>query len=185
MGRRCSPSTDDRRSTSSLMIAGLVALVCLTGCGYSLVGKSSNLPASIRVIRFQTLANQTSRVGVEQRLSREIARELASRGRFSVQAGAAGADADLSGAVIGFDLYPVAFDESGRAREYQVRITARVSLKTLPDEKVLWENPGYSFRENYTFSASAASYVDRENEAIDRVAERFAESLVSTILEGF
>ncbi len=26
-------------------------------------------------------------------------------------------------------------------REYQVRITASVALKTLPDEKVLWENP--------------------------------------------
>jgi hypothetical protein len=124
-------------------------------------------------------------VGVEQRLSREIASELASRGRFSVQPEVAGADADLSGAVTGFSLYPVAFDTSGRAQEYQVRITARVSLKTLPEGKVLWENPSYTFQENYSFSTSAASYVDRENEAIDRVAERFAESFVSSLLEGF
>jgi hypothetical protein len=124
-------------------------------------------------------------VGVEQRLSGEIARELASRGRFSVRADATGADADLSGAVTGFSLYPVAFDTSGRAQEYQVRITARVSLKTIPEGKVLWENPAYTFQENYSFSTSAASYVDRENEAIDRVAERFAESLVSSLLEGF
>jgi len=164
----------------------LFVLVQLTNaCGYSLVGRSSTLPPSIRIIRFQTLANQTQRVGVEQRLSREIARELASRGRFSVQAEAAGANADLSGAVTGFSLYPVAFDTSGRAQEYQVRITARVSLKTLPDGKALWENPSYTFQENYAFSTSAASYVDRENEAIDRVAERFAESFVSSLLEGF
>ena len=31
----------------------------------------------------------------------------------------------------------------------------------------------------------AASYVDRENEAIDRVAGRFAQSLVTSLLEGF
>ncbi|MCA1582865.1 MAG: LPS assembly lipoprotein LptE [Acidobacteria bacterium] len=155
------------------------------GCGYSLVGTSSTLPPSIKAVQFQTLLNQTSRVGVEQRLSREIARELASRGRFSVQSAAAGADASLTGAVIGFDLYPIAFDEQGRAKEYQVRITARVSLKSTADEKVIWENPSYSFQENYTFSASAASYVDRENEAIERVAERFAESLVANLLEGF
>jgi outer membrane lipopolysaccharide assembly protein LptE/RlpB len=166
-----------------LMIAAVLTLAA--GCGYRLVGTSSTLPPSIRVIRFQTLANQTSRVGVEQRLSSEIAKELASRGRFSVQAGTAGANADLSGTVIGFDLYPVAFDSLGRAQEYQVRITARVSFKTLPDEKVLWENPTFSFQDNYTFSTSAASYVDRENEAIDRVAARFAESLVSNLLEGF
>lgn len=185
VGRGFFPTTD--HPPGSCRLAGLLGftVLALTGCGYGLVGRSSTLPASIRVIRFQTLANQTSRVGVEQRLSRGIAKELASRGRFSVQAEAAGAHADLSGAVIGFDLYPVAFDESGRAREYQVRITTRVLFKTLPEEKALWENPAYTFQENYTFSTSAASYVDRENEVIDRVAERFAESLVSTILEGF
>ncbi|MGH9318104.1 MAG: LPS assembly lipoprotein LptE [Thermoanaerobaculia bacterium] len=162
-----------------------LCLLLLAACGYRLVGTSSTLPAAIRVIRFQTLGNQTSRLGVEQRLSSEIAKELASRGRFSVQTGAAGADADLSGTVIGFDMYPVAFDTSGRGQEYHVRITARVLFKTLPEEKVLWENPTFSFQDNYTFSTSAASYVDRENVAIDRVAERFAESLVSNLLEGF
>ena len=73
---------------------------------------------------------------------------------------------------------------AGRAREYQVRITAKVALRGA-DEKLIWENPSYAFQDNYSFSTSAASYVDRENEAIDRVAERFAASLVSNILEGF
>jgi len=171
-----------RAIPAALMI---LAVAGLTGCGYTLVGKTSTLPASVRVIHFQTLANMTTRVGVEQRLSGEVARELASRGRFSVQAQAAGADSELTGAVTGFELFAVAFDDAGRAREYQVRITARVSLKTLPDEKVIWENPSFTFQENYAFSTSAASYVDRENEAVDRLAERFAESLVSNLLEGF
>jgi len=166
------------------LAAGLAA-AALAACGYSLVGRGSTLPPEVRVIRFETLANETTRVGVEQRVSREIARELASRGRFEVRADARDADADLSGAVIQFDLYPVAFDEQGRAREYQVAITARVTLRTLPEEKVLWENPAYAFRDNYTLATSAASYADRENEAIDRVAERFAASLVSSLLEGF
>jgi Lipopolysaccharide-assembly len=149
------------------------------------VGRGSTLPPSVRVIRFRTLANETSRVGVEQRVSREIARELATRGRFEVKAGPGAADAELSGAVTQFDLYPVAFDEQGRATQYQVAVTARVSLKAMPDEKVLWENAGYTFRDNYTLSTSSASYADLENEAIDRVAERFAASLVSSVLEGF
>ena len=172
-----------RPATVAAVAAAL--LLGAAGCGYSLVGRGSTLPATVRVIRFQTLQNATSRVGVEQRVSREVARELATRGRFEVRADARNADAELSGAVTQFDLYAVAYDEEGRAKEYQVAITARVSLKTLPDETVLWENPSYTFRENYTLPASAASYVDRENEAIDRVAERFAASLVSSVLEGF
>ena len=168
-----------------MALLSLISAAGLAGCGYALVGKTSTLPANIKVIRFETLTNQTQRVGVEQRLSREIVKELAARGHFSVQARAEGADAVLVGAVTGFDLYPVAFSPQGVATEYQVRITARVALKTLPDEKVLWENPGYTFRDNYSLGTTAASYVDRENEAIDRVAGKFAESLVATILEGF
>ena len=78
------------RTVAAIALAGL-ALAGSTSCGYTLVGKTSTLPPSIRVIRFQTLVNKTPRVGVEQRLSSEIARELASRGRFSVQAQATGA----------------------------------------------------------------------------------------------
>jgi outer membrane lipopolysaccharide assembly protein LptE/RlpB len=166
-------------------VLAALALVASTGCGYALVGKTSTLPASIRVIHFQTLVNQTARVGLEQRLSSEIAKELASRGRFSVKADAAGADAELTGVVKSFDLFAIAFDDSGRAKEYQVRVTASVALKTLPDEKVLWENQSFTFQDNYALATSAASYVDRENEVIDSVGEKFATSLVSSLLEGF
>jgi outer membrane lipopolysaccharide assembly protein LptE/RlpB len=173
-------------SRAAALLAAILAAAAAAGCSYSLVGRGSTLPPSVRVIRFVTLANETSRVGVEQRVSREVARELATRGRFEVKATAAGpADAELSGAVTQFDLYAVAFDEQGRATEYQVAVTARVKLTTMPDETVLWENAAYTFRSTYTLPGSAASYADRENEAIDNVAERFAASLVSSVLEGF
>ena len=171
-----------RRAATALLLCGAFLAA---GCGYSLVGKGSSLPESIRVIQFTTLENRTQRVQVEQRFSEAIARELASRGRFKVQAGVDGADAELSGTVMAFDLYPVAFDSQGRATDYQVRVTARVSLKALPDGKAVWENPAFTFRDNYQFSETAASYADLENNAIDRVADRFAQSLVTSMLEGF
>ena len=175
-----------RQAPKGLPLAALLlATAVWAGCGYSLVGRGSTLPPTVRTIRFLTLANETSRVGVEQRVSREVARELATRGRFEVKATSGPADAELAGAVTQFDLYPVAFDDQGRATEYQVAVTARVKLTTMPDETVLWENAAYTFRESYTLPASAASYADRENEAIDKVAERFAASLVSSVLEGF
>jgi outer membrane lipopolysaccharide assembly protein LptE/RlpB len=165
----------------------LAVLLGTSGCGYALVGSSSSLPESIRIIQFTTLENATQRVGLEQRLSAEIARELASRGRFRVQSGAAGADAVLAGSVTFFNLFPVAFDNQGRATDYQVQVTAKVSLKKLPpgENDTIWENPAFTFRDNYQFSVSAATFVDRENDAIDRVAGRFAQSLVTSMLEGF
>ncbi len=168
-------------------LALLAVLLAACGCGYALVGQSSSLPENIKVIQFTTLENMTQRVGLEQRLSAEVARELASRGRFKVQATADGADAVLAGAVTFFNLYPVAFDNQGRATDYQVQVTARVSLKKLPpgENDTIWDNPSFTFRDNYQFSVSSATYVDRENDAIDRVAGRFAQSLVTSMLEGF
>jgi hypothetical protein len=155
-----------------------------SSCGYALAGRGSTLPPSIKVVRFQTLANQTSLAGVEQRMSGEVAKELAARGHFRVQTEAEGADAELTGTVTRFDFYPVAFDTSGRATQYQVAVTARVALTSLPDGKPIWENPAYTFRENYSFEG-AGSYVDRQNETVDKVAAKFAESLVASLLEGF
>jgi hypothetical protein len=166
----------------------LVAAILLplsAGCGYSLVGRGSTLPETVRTVRFEALVNRTSRIGLEQRLSQEIARELAIRGRLRVVAGAEPADAILTGAVTRFDLIPVAYDAAGRAQEYQVQVAAQLALKTLPDERVLYEDPGFTFRDTYSFPATASSFVDLQNEAIERVAARFAESVVSTILEGF
>ena len=171
---------------AAVFAAAVLALApWAVGCGYALVGKSSSLPENIRIVQFTTLENLTQRVQLEQRFSGEIARELASRGRFKVQAEAAGADASLTGAVLAFNLFPVAFDAQGRATDYQVQVTARIALRTLPDGKALWENPAYTFRDNYSYAATAASYVDLENDAIDRVAGRFAQALVTSMLEGF
>jgi outer membrane lipopolysaccharide assembly protein LptE/RlpB len=171
--------------TRLLAVALLVGALAAGGCGYGLVGKTSSLPDNIRIVQFTTLENMTQRVQLEQRFSGEIARELASRGRFKVQSDSALADAALTGAVLAFNLFPVAFDAQGRATDYQVQVTARVSLKTLPDGKILWENPAYTFRDNYSYAATAASYVDLENDAIERVAGRFAQALVTSLLEGF
>jgi hypothetical protein len=170
------------RAVAPLLAAATLGAI---SCGYTLAGRASTLDPSIKVIQFQTLTNLTSLAGVEQRLSGAIARELAARGRFRVQSTAEGANAELTGAVTRFDFYPVAFDNEGRATQYQVAVTARVALKSVPEEKPIWENPAYTFRENYSFAAGAGSYVDRQNETIDRVADKFAQSLVASLLEGF
>ncbi|MGE5413475.1 MAG: LPS assembly lipoprotein LptE [Syntrophomonadaceae bacterium] len=174
---------EGRRREAGILL--LLAALATGSCGYALVGRGSSLPESIKVVQFATLENRTPQVELEQRFSAAINRELVSRGRFKVQASSDGANAVISGTVLAFDLYPVAFDSQGRATDYQVRVTASVSMKTLPDGKPLWENPAFTFRDNYQFSATAASYTDLVNDAIDRVADRFAQSLVTSLLEGF
>lgn len=165
--------------------AGAAVLLALSGCGYALVGRGSNVPEDVKEVYLQPLENRTQRSQVEQFLTRSIADELVTRQRFAVVGSADAADAVISGAVVGFATTPVAFDGTGRATEYEIAITAQISFKRVGSDQVIWSNDRYTFRESYPIDPSEAGFFDREDEAIEEAAERFAETMVSDLLEGF
>jgi outer membrane lipopolysaccharide assembly protein LptE/RlpB len=172
------------RTTSNTILA-TVSLCLLVGCGYALVGRGSNIPVDVRRVYLEPLENRTTRSQVEQFLSQAIADELVTRQRFSLAAGAAEADAVLAGSVVAFTVTPITFDADGRASEYEISITAQMSFERTGSEEVLWSNDRYVFRETYQIDPSEAGFFDRENVAIEGSAERFAETVVTDLLEGF
>lgn len=164
---------------------GAMVLLALSGCGYALVGRGSNVPEDVREVYLQPLENRTQRSQVEQFLTRAIADELVTRQRFAVVGSAEDADAVISGAVVGFNATPVTFDPTGRATEYEIAITAQIAFKRKGSDQVIWSNDRYTFRESYPIDPSAADFFDREDEAIEEASQRFAETMVSDLLEGF
>lgn len=170
---------------AALLLSLFAAVLPLAGCGYALVGRGSNIPDDIKSVYLKPLENKTQRQQVEQELTRAIADELVTRQRFSIVASQAEANAELSGAVVGFGVNPVTFDPSGRATEYEIAITAQILFKRPNEEKPLWRSDRYTFRETYPLEATEAAYFDREDEAIRKAAQRFAQTLVSDLLEGF
>ncbi|HEX6898612.1 MAG TPA: LPS assembly lipoprotein LptE [Thermoanaerobaculia bacterium] len=170
-----------------MLSGGLGALLLvLTGCGYALVGRGSNIPEDVRAVYLKPLENRTQRSQVEQSLTRAVADELVARQRFSVVGSADQAQAEIAGAVTGFGVTPVTFDNTGRATQYEISITAQIAFKRVGgDEKVLWSSDRYTFRENYDVDPNAEDFFDREDEAIEEASKKFAETLVTSLLEGF
>jgi outer membrane lipopolysaccharide assembly protein LptE/RlpB len=168
-----------------LAIVAFSLAASLTGCGYGLVGRGSNLPADIHSVYLKPLENMTPRTQAEQFLTRAIADELVNRQRFSVVASETGADAEISGAVVAFGANPVTFDNSGRATQYEISITASILFKRVGKEQVIWKNDRYNFRESYPVEVSNTGYFDQENIALEKAAKRFAQTMVSDLLEGF
>jgi outer membrane lipopolysaccharide assembly protein LptE/RlpB len=166
--------------------AGLVLMAAaLAGCGYALVGRGSNLPADIKSVYLKPIENRTPRQTVDQILTRAVADEMVKRQRFKLTSSREGADAELSGAVTGFGATPVTFDQSGRATSYEIALTASIVFKRIADNKVIWQNKAYTYREAYPVDPSGGAYFDRENEAIQSAAKRFSQTMVSDLLEGF
>ncbi|MBK9372363.1 MAG: LptE family protein [Holophagales bacterium] len=167
-------------------LLGALLAVAVEGCGYALVGTGRGiLPEGTSSVFVESFANDTPRVGLEQRLTDAVLRELAGRARLSPVSDRSTADVEISGRILSYQVNPVRFDDQGRALEYEIAVVARVRLTDRKTEKALFENPSFLFRQPYPVAATSASYVDIENAAIEAMARPFARSLVSTILEGF
>jgi outer membrane lipopolysaccharide assembly protein LptE/RlpB len=165
-------------------LLGLVFL--LTGCGYHTAGRASRLPASIRTIAIPGFKNQTQTYRIEQLLTGEVVREFISRTKFQVVNNVSDtSDATLTGTVVSALASPLTYDaNTGRASSAVVTVTMRVSL-TDHSGRVLFENPNYTFREQYQVAREIASFFDEQTPALQRMSRDFARTLVSDILEAY
>lgn len=166
-------------------------LVTLGGCGYSLAGRGSFLPAHIKTIGVPTFENQTDRVDLEKKLTEEVVQELNSRGKYIVKPDATGVDAVLQGRVVSFVVAPTTFEGGGTAQSasqasrYMVVVRVRVEFKDLIQNKTLWSDPNFGVREEYEVGDDPDQFFDQENLSLDRLSQEFAKTLVSRILEAF
>ncbi len=171
-------------------VAAAAIVVAPAGCGYTLVGTASNIPEDIRRVYLQPFENKTSRVELEQFLTQAIADELVTRPRFEIVASEAVADAVIRGTVTAFRVAPITFTTDGRAQEYEFTLVVDVSFRRVSTDdeeegETIWANDRYQFRESYEVQSPDSAFFDRENLAIEDSAERFADTMVTDLLEAF
>jgi Lipopolysaccharide-assembly len=160
------------------------ALIAAAGCGYRLRGTGSSLPAEIKTISVPVFKNLTTRYELDVKLTRAVINELVSRGKVKVGADPAASDAVLEGEITSFSATPIGFSGGNQADKYNITVTAKVTLKDRTSGKPLFSNPGFVYQQEYDVPPGA-SFESLQTEAIDKIAEKFARSLVVSILEGF
>jgi hypothetical protein len=168
----------------------LAAAVLLTGCGYSLAGRGSFLPDYIRVIGVPTFVNRTTLFNLETQMTEKVRAELIGRGKYRIVPETANVDAILTGEVSGVNITPITFTGQQLASRYVIMMSARVELRDQRENKVLWENPGLVFRQEYEAQGGQtaidpAAFFGQDQNALDRMTTEFARSIVSAILEAF
>jgi hypothetical protein len=171
-------------------MSALMAMVWLPGCGYSLSGRGSFLPAYIKVIGVPIFGNATSIFDVEKRITDRVRSELIGRGKYTVIDQSTGVDGVIVGTITSISTTPAAVTDTRLASRYVFTLTASVEFKDVKANKVLWSNPSVMFREEYdvTNTASATdpqAFFGQDVNALERIATEFARSIVSAILEAF
>jgi hypothetical protein len=175
------------------MIARLVviaAFVLQSGCGYSLAGRGSFLPAYIHRIGIPQFTNQTAVFDIERRITQRVTSEFAGRGRYIIVPDSTGVDALLSGTISSITFQPAAFNEQQQATRYALILTANVEFKDVKANKVLWANPSMQYREEFdvptgTATLDPTTFFSQDVNAYERIIAEFARAVVSAILEAF
>jgi hypothetical protein len=169
--------------------AAAIAFLC--SCGYALVGKGMITDPSIKKIGVPTFKDVTGKAGLDQKITQKVTEELLKRGRFDVVPTATGVDAVLEGELLTYSVVPVGFSEDGtganrtQASRYAISLTARVKYGKVGEKEPIWASDSFSFRDEYDIGADPATFFDREDQAIDRLAASFARNLVAAMLEAF
>ena len=168
----------------------LTALLTLSVSGFTDCYKpvtSSGLPKHIKTVAvpaFQFEA-QALRYRVSSRFTDAVAKEVILRGSgLKVQGTLQGADAVIEGTIRDFSFTGVLLDREGRARVYEVTIVSAVTIRDVKENKVLYDNQNLVFRDSFEFSSDPRSFFNEEDPAVERIARAFAESVVSTIVNG-
>jgi len=166
------------------LFAIAIALL-LDVCGYKPAGKGKSLPADIKTIAVPVFQNSSLKYRVEQRFTQAVVDEILKRSRaLRVTTNPDEADAVLNGDIRNFRASGTILDQRGRTRVWEVRITVSVTLRDERTRKILFQDPRMSFDGEYELSDDPQSFFNEENPAVDRIAKDFAQTIISTILEG-
>jgi hypothetical protein len=168
----------------------LLAALISSSCGYTLAGRGSFLPESIKTIGIPDFTNRTPYFEVGQTLSQRVRSEFIGRGKYKVLPQDAGVDAILRAQINSITLAPTGFNENQQATRYVITVSLGIQFVQAPGGKVLWQNPSQVFREEYQLVSGggvldATTFFGQASNAVDRMATDFARSVVSAILEAF
>lgn len=164
----------------------LLVILCFffIECGYHLSGTGSSLPPHIKKVHIPMFKNLTTRFELDVRLTRKIIDEMVARGKVEITGDAKKADAVMNGEIISFVATPIAFSGEAQADRYIINVEANITLRDLVNRKIIFSNPHFVYQQEYEVP-EGTDFETVQTEAIEKVAEKFARSLVITILEGF
>lgn len=170
-------------------IAIVVLALAHTGCGYSLAGRGSFLPAYIKRIGVPQFTNNTAVFELDRQVTDRVRSEFIGRGKWTVVPEATGVDGLVTGVISAVTLTPVAFNQAQQATRYALTLSASVEFKDMRTNTVIWANPSMQYREEFalnpTSALDTATFLGQDVNARERMANEFARALVSSILEAF
>ncbi len=111
--------------------------LAMAGCGYSLAGRGSFLPAYIQSLGVPMFGNRTPYSPLEQIFTEKVRVEFQGRGRYQVLPAETGVDGIVRGEIMNIGAAPAGFNPNQQASRYRFTVVVSVSFTDARQQKVL------------------------------------------------
>lgn len=166
-----------------IVLTVTVFTLLFNGCGYRLSGTGKQIPDHVKSIAIPDFDNKTTRIEAEQFVTFAVKEEFIRRSELKLVADPSEADSILEGEIVAFNVTPTSVTAEGSANVYQLSIVLSVRFIDLTTSQIIFEGERISF--NDTYDIDEEDFFSQETETLLEIAEKFAESVVTTILENF
>jgi len=166
-----------------IVLTAAVFTLVFNGCGYRLSGTGKQIPDNIKTIAIPDFENKTTRIEAEQFVTFAVKEEFIRRSELRLVADPSDADSVLEGQIVAFDVVPTSITAEGSANVYQLNIVLSVRFIDLTTSQIIFEGERISF--NDTYDIDEEDFFSQETEKLLEISEKFAESVITTILENF
>jgi hypothetical protein len=126
-----------RTLPSVFLIAAVAVGVALPGCGYSI---HSSLDQKYQTVHVAPFLNYSKEYDLQMPLTNAVTRKFVADGRLEV-AGESDADLLLAGAITGYYLKGLTYDENDDVTQFLCVVTAAIRMTDQKTGEILWQEP--------------------------------------------
>lgn len=173
----------------------LAALILGTGCGYRRLDRQPRAEAWMNkgeTVRISSFRNNTARLGLEQTFRQALESRIASASPWRLVTPAETSRWVLQATLDRYEVRPLGLSlgsgtaqgSAGTASRIEVIVVASVQLLDGQTGATVMSRPSLTFSNQYRVDENFASFHNRELEVLDSLADDFAESFLTQLLEG-
>lgn len=175
-------------------VAVLIALAS-AGCGYHRLDKTPHPAAWMKkgqTIRLAKFNNLTPHLGLEERFTKALENRIVAASPWRLVPQGASSRYVLQGTLERYEARPLGLSlgtdklkaSAGAASRVEIIVVASVELLDGQTGVVLVHRRGLTFSNQYRVDQNFASFDSREITVVENLADDFAESFITQLLEG-
>ena len=135
-----------------------------------------------KVIYITDWKNRTSELGLDADIYKTLIRWYQKSGSIKITKEKQGADLILAGEIVSINLPSLSYGANNTTTEVKVRLKVRYILKDLASSKVLIEQPGKEWTQDYLVASTTAATRDNQDEALETIIDDLCEQIYQRTL---